>query len=188
MSVVNRTDKQVWASGIGGRKRANEFTTMPFQAQWGAATDQFDLYAIKPPNGVDILMGLDIQDVLGTVIDRERSTVSCLFHKLNIKTEPSAIVTKQLQQAPLTVVATNSGCNFVYAAVRNSGLRVDSWYSIEKDPVCRKMSDHHRCVQRNTRIILQRFSGARQYVIRVLIRVVKIIRVVTKNNTRISAT
>ena len=46
----------------------------------------------------------------------------------------------------------------------------------------------HRCVQRNTRINLQRFSGARQYAIRVLIRVVKIIRVVTKNNTRISAT
>ena len=98
----------MWASGIGGKKLASEFTTMPFKAQWGAATDQFDLYVIKPPDGIDILMGLDIQDVLGTVIDREHSTVKFSFHKLNIKTEPSARVTQRLQQAPLTVVSTNS--------------------------------------------------------------------------------
>ena len=29
----------------------------------------------------------------------------------------------------------------MYVAVRNSGLRV-TWYSIEKDPVCRKVSEH----------------------------------------------
>ena len=64
----NRTRKQVWASEIGGKQLASEFTTMPFKAQWGAATDQFDLYVIKPPDGIDILMGSDIQDVLGTII------------------------------------------------------------------------------------------------------------------------
>ena len=29
----NRTSKQVWASGIGGKKLASEFMTMPFRAQ-----------------------------------------------------------------------------------------------------------------------------------------------------------
>ena len=39
------------------------------------------------PKGVDILMGLDIQDVLGTVIDRPASTIMFDLHKVNVKTD-----------------------------------------------------------------------------------------------------
>ena len=135
------TEASVSMKGIGGRKVAEHCVTVPLKAQWGAPTDHFDVFAIEPPHGVDILMGLDIQDKLGTIINREQSTVSFSRHKLVIKTELSATVTRRMSIPPITVVATNSGCNFIYAAVRNAGIRVNQWLSIEMDETCKRVSE-----------------------------------------------
>ena len=62
-------------------------------------------------------------------------------HKLEIRTAPSPEVTRRMNVEPLTVVATNAGCNFAYAAVRNAGLRVERWYSVEMDPICKRVSE-----------------------------------------------
>ena len=136
-----RTGSGMRMKGIGKAVVADHSVTVPLKSQWGAPTDYFDLFALEPPHGVDILMGLDIQDKLGTIINREQATVSFTRHKLVIKTEPSILVTRRMQVPPITVVATNSGCNFAYAAVRNTGLRVKQWFSIEQDETCRRVSD-----------------------------------------------
>ena len=42
---------------------------------------------------------------------------------------------------PITVVSTNAGCNFAYAAVQNAGFTVKKWYSVEEDEVCHSITD-----------------------------------------------
>ena len=86
------------------------------------------------PEGVNILMGLDIQDKLGTIINRPASTITFESQKLNVKTEVVDIVTARMQSA-------NAGCNFAYAAVRNAGFSVSKWYSMEQDELCRSITD-----------------------------------------------
>ena len=46
-----------------------------------------------------------------------------------------------MRAPPITVVATNAGCNFAYAAVRNAGFQVNKWYSVEADETCRKITE-----------------------------------------------
>ena len=46
-----------------------------------------------------------------------------------------------METPPITVVATNAGCNFAYAAVRNAGFTVSKWYSVEEDEVCRNITE-----------------------------------------------
>ena len=104
--------REIVFNGIGGKRLANEAVIVPMRTQWGAPLDAFEMYASEPPPGTDMLMGLDIQDKLGTIIDRQKGTVSFSTHKLSIKTEPSLLVTSRLATPPITVVATNSGCNF----------------------------------------------------------------------------
>ena len=108
--------------GLGGKRVASETVTMKFRAQWAAPCDEFELVEYDTPFGVDILLGLDIQDKLGTIIDRPRGLVKFEKYKLNIKTEHADEVTQRYNSQPITVVATNAGCNFAYAAVRNAGF------------------------------------------------------------------
>ena len=115
-------DPGVIMRGIGGGKEVHKQVTVPLRSQWGAPLDELERFAAEPPNGVDILMGLDIQEKLGAVIDRRAATVTMLKHKLEIRTAPSPEVTRRMNAEPVTVVATNAGCNFAYTAVRNAGL------------------------------------------------------------------
>ena len=127
--------------GIGGGKEVHKQVTVPPRSQWGAPLDELEMFAAEPPNGVDVLMGLDIQEQLGAVTYRRAATVTMLQHKLEIRTAPTPEVTRRMNVEPLTVVATNAGCNFAYAAVRNAGLRVEQWYSVEMDPICKRVSE-----------------------------------------------
>ena len=86
-------------------------------------------------------MGLDIQDYLETVIDRPASTIMFNRWKVSVKTDTAATVTARVKAPPITVVATNAGFNFAYAAVRNAGFSVNKWYSVEADETCRNISD-----------------------------------------------
>ena len=111
-------------SGIGGKELATKAVKMPIRLQWGQPAFGTTLYVGDTPKGVDIMMGLDIQDVLGTAIDRPVSTIMFNLHKVNVKTDRADTVTTRMQAPPITVVATNAGCNFAYAAVRNAGFNV----------------------------------------------------------------
>lgn len=51
-------------SGIGGKELATKAVKMPIRLQWGQPAFGSTLYVGDIPKGVDILMGLDIQDVL----------------------------------------------------------------------------------------------------------------------------
>ena len=61
--------------------------------------------------------------------------------KIEVKTESTSKVTTRMNTPPITVVATNAGCNFAYAAVRNAGFTVKKWHSVEEDEVCRSITD-----------------------------------------------
>ena len=128
-------------SGIGGSKLANKAVTLPTLLQWGQPPVNMTLYVGDTPYGVDILMGLDIQDQLQTVIDRPASTIMFHRQKVNVKTDVADTVTARMRSPPITVVATNAGCNFAYAAVRNAGFRVSKWYSVEADEKCRQITE-----------------------------------------------
>ena len=130
-------------SGIGGTKLANKAVVLPTLLQWGQPPVNMSLYAGDTPYGVVILMGLDIQDELQTVIDRSRPASTIMFHrqKVNMKTDNADTVTARMRSLPITVVATNAGCNCAYAAVRNAGFRVSKWYSVEAVETCRRITE-----------------------------------------------
>ena len=75
-------------------------------------------------------MGLAIQDYLGTVIDRPASTIMFNRWMVSVKTDIAATVTAHVKAPPITVVATNAGCNSSSAAVRNAGFSVKKWYPV----------------------------------------------------------
>ena len=127
--------------GIGRGKIASKAVTLPISLQWAQKPVDMQLYVGDTPEGVDILMGLDIQEPLGTIIDRPASVIRFQGQKVEVKTESTARVTTRMKTPPITVVATNAGCNFAYAAVRNAGFTVQKWYSVEEDAVCRHISD-----------------------------------------------
>ena len=56
-------------SDIGGKELATKAVMLPLHMQWGQPMLNSKLYVGDTLKGVDILMGLDIQDYLGTVID-----------------------------------------------------------------------------------------------------------------------
>ena len=127
--------------GIGGGKIASKAVTLPISLQWAQKPVDMQLYVGDTPEGVDILMGLDIQEPLGTIIDRPASVIRFQSQKVEVKTESTAKVTNRMKTPPITVVATNAGCNFAYAAVRNAG------FTVQKMIFCRgrrSMSTHHR--------------------------------------------
>jgi hypothetical protein len=128
-------------SGVGGSKLANTAVILPTLLQWGQPPVNMSLYVGETPHGVDILMGLDIQDALETVIDRPASTIMFHKQKVNVKTDTADTVTARMRTSPITVVATNAGCNFAYAAVRNAGFQVSKWYSVEADEKCRRITE-----------------------------------------------
>ena len=129
--------------GIGGEKVANKAVTLPISLQWAQKPVDMQLYSYvgDTPEGVAILMGLDIQEPLGTVIDRPASVIRFQSKQMEVKTESTLKVTSRMKTPPITVVPTNAGCNFAYAAVRNAGFAVSKWYSVEADEVCRSITD-----------------------------------------------
>ena len=62
-------------AGIGGEKVASKAVTLPISLQWAQKHVDMQLYVGDTPEGVAILMGLDIQEPLGTVIDRPVSVI-----------------------------------------------------------------------------------------------------------------
>ena len=129
--------------GIGGPAKPTQLTTavrIPLQLQWAAQTVFVYAYISQPPAGVDLLMGCDIIDFLGAKIDRTANRV--LFDKLKLVTPLSTIAdnTRRGTSAATKVIAACSGCNFVYATVRNLGFNIEKWVSIDNDPDCREIT------------------------------------------------
>ena len=67
--------------GIGGKKVANKAVTLPINLQWVQKPINMQLYVGDTPKGVGILMGLDIQEPLGTVIVRPASVIRFQIEK-----------------------------------------------------------------------------------------------------------
>ena len=85
-------------------------------------------------------MGCDIIDFLGAKIDRTANRV--IFDKLKLVTPLSTIAenTRRVTSASTKVIVTCSGCNFVYATMRNLGFNIEKWVSVDNDPDCRDIT------------------------------------------------
>ena len=87
-------------------------------------------------------MGCDVLDALDTRTDIQRGARRIVFpaHRLSFPLETIADNAARVAAAPLRVLATCSGCNFVYCTIRNLGFSVKHWTSIEIDPACRAVT------------------------------------------------
>ena len=128
------------ATGVGGRASFAEAVIVPIRMQWGATLDHIVAYVGNTPPGVDLVMGCDILKQYGASIDIDTQRVHFKTSKDVIHLRSISAVAASLNSPPLTFLATNSGCNFCYSTIRNLGLNVKKWYSVEINPTCREVT------------------------------------------------
>ena len=61
--------------GIGGRVTVSKRVRVPMRQQWGAQMDFVEAFVGEPPRGLDFLMGLDVQELLGVTVSPRNHTV-----------------------------------------------------------------------------------------------------------------
>jgi hypothetical protein len=115
---------------------------VPLRLQWGAPVNHIYAFVAPTPANVDFLMGCDVMDAFGrgATVDRGAKRVIFPSERLAIPLETIQSNLSRVSAAPLRVLATCSGCNFVYCTIRNLGLSIAQWSSIEVDPECRKVT------------------------------------------------
>ena len=115
---------------------------VPFRLQGGAPVNHIYAFVAPTPANVDFLMGCDVMDAFGrgTTVDRGAKRVIFPSERLSIPLETIQSNLSRVSTAPLRVLATCSGCNFVYCTMRNLGFSIAQWSSIEIDPECRKVT------------------------------------------------
>ena len=131
-------------SGIGGQAPAPIITAVkvPLRMQWGAAPAEVYAYVAPTPRNVDLLLGCDVLDFLHGKVDRHGMRAT--FRSLNMAVPLVSIRenSSRLRSEPLRVIATSSGCNLAYAAMRNLGFSISKWTSVDIDPECRAITSH----------------------------------------------
>ena len=127
-------------TGIGGKADLVTSVEIPMRLQWGAPLILIHAYVAATPPDVDLLMGVDVLDFLHAKIDRGAPRVT--FPPLGISMQLSSVGAnlRRVATRPLTVLATCSGCNFVYCTMRNLGFTIDKWVSVDNDAMCRRVT------------------------------------------------
>ena len=83
-------------------------------------------------------------DMLDITVDRRNKRIIMGHHGLTIQLDSISNTLQRLQHPPMSVLATNSGCNLAYITLRNLGYKVSNWFSVEIDeklPQCQQ-PDH----------------------------------------------
>jgi len=60
----------------------------------------------EPPRGLDFLMGLDVQEILGVTVSPRNHTVHFADRKIMVRTDPIKDVVSRVRAQPLRVLAT----------------------------------------------------------------------------------
>jgi site-specific DNA-cytosine methylase len=95
---------------------------------------------VQLPPGIDMLMGVGLQDDLQTVVDRPNSRVRFGKDRVVAPLMTISEATRNLDAKPISVVAACSGASFGYGALRNLGIRVHTWVAIENDKTARQIA------------------------------------------------
>jgi len=95
---------------------------------------------VQLPPGIDLLMGVGLQDDLQTVVDRPNSRVRFGKDRVVAPLMTISEATRNLDAKPISVVAACSGASFGYGALRNLGIRVHTWVAIENDTTARQIA------------------------------------------------
>ena len=137
---ATKVNDPLWLNGIGGTTVCDTVVQVPLRLQWGAPTDTLLMYVGETPPGVDVILGRDMLNVLGGMLDCSADRFFVKAHKLDIPLDSIDDNMARVRAAPLTVMATSSGCSFAYCTVRNLGFTVDKWYAVDFDPLCRAVA------------------------------------------------
>ena len=129
----------VHMQGIG-YGNATEKVTVPIRQQWGATVDYIDAFIGPTPTGVDMILGVDHLRTYEASIDTSTDIMVLQATKLIIQLDSFAAIQSRMASPPITVLATNSGCNLAFISFMNLGFRIKEWLSVELDSDCRAVS------------------------------------------------
>lgn len=126
-------------SGIGSRHSDKE-VEIPIVWQHKMATQYIRAYVMDLPDGIDLLVGVSIQDSLDMRVERANKRV--LFYRDHVSAPMLTVqeVTTNLAREPMSVLAACSGASFAYSSLRNLGHRVEKWTAIEVDDTCKQVA------------------------------------------------
>ena len=112
---ATKVNDPLWLNGIGGTTVCDTVVQVPLRLQWGAPTDTLLMYVGETPPGVDVILGRDMLNVLGGMLDCSADRFFVKAHKLDIPLDSIDNNTARVRAAPLKVMATSSGCSFAYS-------------------------------------------------------------------------
>ena len=130
----------MWLNGIGGTAALDTVVLVPVRLQWGAPVDTLLMYVGATPPGVDVIMGRDVLNALGGIVDCTADRFFVAAHKLDIPIDSIASNRARVDAPPMTVMATSSGCSLAYCTMRNLGFTISKWYAVDNDELCRKVA------------------------------------------------
>ena len=137
---TQKVQHPIWLDGIGGHAALDTVVEVPIQLQWAAPTDTLLMYVGPTPPGVDIIMGRDVLNALGGVVDCNASRFFATSHQLDIPIDSIAANQARTNSQPITVMATSSGCSLAYCTFRNLGFTIKQWYAVDSDELCRDVA------------------------------------------------
>jgi site-specific DNA-cytosine methylase len=134
-----KTNAREAIHGVGGVSNAHQEVRANITLQWGAPPTEMSLLITDLPPGVDILLGVDVLDLLDTTVDRKDMRVN--FGTLGITAPLHTIGELEARsKQPLNVLSACAGTSIPYGAMINMGFRINKWYSIEKNQLCRDVA------------------------------------------------
>jgi hypothetical protein len=125
--------------GVGGISDSSGFVYLPVRLQYGLHDVTLPVYIMPDeamPRGVDLLLGVDTQNLLRLEIDSANHVIFSHALRADIFLSPLADLSCRRKCPPLNVLATCSGGSFIYCTFINLGFRIAKWYASEIDPAC----------------------------------------------------
>jgi hypothetical protein len=113
----------------------------PLHLQYGRRHDLLDFHVHSLPGGLDCIMGVDLLDRMGCIVDRNSFRVH--FKAIGMTVPLHTIYEMKARQSmpPLKILAACSGGSFAYTALVNMGFQIERWTSIETDATCRAVAE-----------------------------------------------
>jgi len=110
--------------GVGGHSKSCGFIQIAVTLQHGWIPVHLSVYILDDaamPDGVDILFGVDTQQLIGMDIDSANHVIYCHAFGGEIFLDALEAINRRRQCPPLTILASCSGGSFIYCTCTNLG-------------------------------------------------------------------
>ena len=122
--------------GVGGHSMSIGFINLEITLQHGWQPVMLPVHILTDtamPQGVDILFGVDAQQLLGMESDRQNHFLYCHALRGEIPLDTLDAINRRRNCPKLSILASCSGGSFIYCTLTNLGYRISKWYAIETD-------------------------------------------------------